>query len=149
MSNSLTVHFGDPAALAIRIEVLQEVHRDPARKRLESIVPALLFGIDGCLSIDNPAHVAGPVWPQRVHGRRLRRMDQKPLYRLHRLDRLCPFRRRQWFEYRARLPVLRSIQDFECFPTLASQFDLSGSAVLLRGGAFDQAVDLELGQNPA
>ena len=42
-AHRLAVHLGDPAALALRIEVIEEIRHDPGHQRLEALVPAVLL----------------------------------------------------------------------------------------------------------
>src|SRR5438874_9836257 len=63
-ADRLAVHLGDPAALALRVEVLDEFGGDLGDQRLEAHAPAVFLLVDRAVRPDHPAHVTGPVWAQ-------------------------------------------------------------------------------------
>ena len=60
-ADPLAVELGDPAALALRVEVLDELRDDRRDERLEALVPAVLLPVERAVTLDDPAHVPGPV----------------------------------------------------------------------------------------
>src|SRR5580765_41565 len=56
-ADALAVAFGDPAALALRVEVLEEVLDDPGDQRLEARAPAVLLVVEHRVALRHPAHV--------------------------------------------------------------------------------------------
>src|SRR5260221_8107085 len=64
-ADALAVALRDPAALALRIEVLEEVLDDSGAQRLELRTPSVLLVVEHRVAIDHPAHVAGAVLAQR------------------------------------------------------------------------------------
>ena len=52
------VTFGDPAALAARIELADELGTDLGQQRLERTVPAVFAGVQHGLAMDDPADIA-------------------------------------------------------------------------------------------
>ena len=67
-ADDLSVALGDPAALALRIEVVDEVGDDARDEGLEAFVPAVLLGVEHAVAMDDPAHVAGAVRRAAVYG---------------------------------------------------------------------------------
>ena len=53
------VELGDPARLALRIELLDEACRDVRHQRLKTCVPAVFLGIERAVARNDPADVAG------------------------------------------------------------------------------------------
>src|SRR5712692_1033076 len=60
----LTVTLGDPAALALRVEVVEEGLDDLSDQRLEARPPAVLLVVERRVALHHPAHVARPVLAQ-------------------------------------------------------------------------------------
>src|SRR5439155_19126116 len=58
--DDLAIFFGDPAALALRIIVLEEFGNDLGDQRLEPLVPSELVRVQGGMAVDHPPHVSGP-----------------------------------------------------------------------------------------
>src|SRR5439155_2499437 len=75
-TNVVTVALGDPAALALRIEVLEELRGDLRDQRLERVVPTIFLRIERAVTRDDPADVAGMVIAQPVARGRARRRCQ-------------------------------------------------------------------------
>src|SRR5438046_10739395 len=57
----LTVALGNPAALELRIEALQEFRRDFGDQPLECVVPAVFLGVERAVTRDDPTDVARAV----------------------------------------------------------------------------------------
>src|SRR4029079_3134794 len=73
----LAVSFRNPAMLARRVIVLDELGADLGDQRLIADVPAIFIGIGDGLSRDHPAHVADAMAAQQEGGTRaLRRLQQ-------------------------------------------------------------------------
>lgn len=72
VADGLVVSFGDPATVAGGVVVDEEVSGDLRDQGLEVVVVTVLFGIDGGLTVDDPADVAGVVGAEgyglRGHG---------------------------------------------------------------------------------
>ena len=75
-ADDLAVAFGDPAALARRIEVVEEVGDDARDERLELGVVAPLARVERAVAVDDPAHVARLVRAQQ-DGRRVARAARR------------------------------------------------------------------------
>ena len=58
---ALAVDLRDPAALALGIEVCDELRDNVGHQRFERLVPAVLLRIERAVALDDPAHVAWPV----------------------------------------------------------------------------------------
>src|SRR5262249_17419236 len=56
-ADDLALAFGDPAALALRIEMAEELGGDLGDQRLELLVPAKLLGVEAAVERHHPAHV--------------------------------------------------------------------------------------------
>src|SRR6185295_14821986 len=63
-ADALAVEFGDPAALAPSIEVLDEFGGDLGDERLERDVPAVFARVERAVRRRHPAHVARLMRPQ-------------------------------------------------------------------------------------
>src|SRR2546429_599898 len=63
-ADALALELGDPAALALRIEVLDELGGDLGDEGLERDVPAVFLRVDRAVYGGNPAHVARLMLPQ-------------------------------------------------------------------------------------
>src|SRR5581483_7966614 len=63
-SDDFTAAFGHPAALALRIEVLDERRHDRRDQRLEPFVVAVFVRIENAVAMNHPAHIARPVRPE-------------------------------------------------------------------------------------
>src|SRR5205814_234513 len=57
-SGIASVELGDPAGLALGIELLDVARRDVRHQRLEPRIPAVLLGIQRTMARDDPADVA-------------------------------------------------------------------------------------------
>src|SRR6266513_2253799 len=55
-ADPLAVELGDPAALALRVEVLDELRDDGRDEGLEALVPAVLLPVERAVTLDDPAH---------------------------------------------------------------------------------------------
>src|SRR5437016_7513375 len=64
-ADALAAALGDPAALARRIEVLDEPGDDPGHQRLEALVPAVFLGVERAVPLHHPAQVAGTMFAQQ------------------------------------------------------------------------------------
>src|SRR5262249_24508418 len=64
--HSLAITFRDPAALAPRIELLHELRDDGRNQRFEMLVVPVVPRIQGAVTIDDPAHVAGLRRPEDI-----------------------------------------------------------------------------------
>src|SRR5439155_26087059 len=64
-ADALATAFCDPAALARRIEVLDEPGDDPGHQRLEALVPAVFLGVERAVPLHHPAQVAGTMLAQQ------------------------------------------------------------------------------------
>src|SRR5256885_9606570 len=64
-ADTLPVDFGDPAALALGVEVGDEFRDDVRDQRLERFVPPVLLPVERAVPLDDPSHVAGPVRAKR------------------------------------------------------------------------------------
>jgi hypothetical protein len=82
------VAFGDPAALALRLVVLDVVGHDARHERFEALVPPVLIGVERAVARDHPAevpcarraeHVRGHVRAVVGHARLLSMPDPPPL----------------------------------------------------------------------
>src|SRR6266404_6116371 len=62
-ADDLAVAFGDPAAFAFGVEILDEFGGNASHQGLEGLVPAIFLSIKQRLSVDDPAHVAGAMRP--------------------------------------------------------------------------------------
>src|SRR5258708_31886430 len=82
------VAFRDPAALAARVEMIEEVGADPRDERLELGVVAPLARVDRAVTLDDPAHVAGLMAAQQVRRGVGTPMAEPSRDRVHRLDHL-------------------------------------------------------------
>src|SRR5581483_7072080 len=56
----LAVHLGNPAALARRVEALEEIGGDPRHDRLEARIVPVLARVDRAVLLHDPAQVARP-----------------------------------------------------------------------------------------
>src|SRR5215468_1938716 len=72
------VALGDPAALALGIEIAHEGGDDLGGERLEAVVPAIFAAVDQAVLGDDPAHVAGARRPQNIGSVRGRRLTEQP-----------------------------------------------------------------------
>src|SRR5438876_4297712 len=64
--HDLSIPLGHPAALPLRILILDEPGADLGYECLEALVPTVLLIVDNSLSVDDPAHVAGLVRAQDI-----------------------------------------------------------------------------------
>src|SRR5438132_6042870 len=58
-ADNLAFALGDPAALALGIEVLDKVGNDLGDQGFEALVVAILLGIEHAMAMHHPTHVAG------------------------------------------------------------------------------------------
>ena len=63
-ADALAVALGNPAALALGIELAQEFGDDVGHQRLEQRAPAVLLAVEHAVALDDPAHVARPMRAQ-------------------------------------------------------------------------------------
>src|SRR5262249_23757237 len=61
-----SILFRNPAAFALRIVILDELRHNFRRQRLVCSIPSILLGIEDCLAMDDPAHVARVVLSQQI-----------------------------------------------------------------------------------
>ena len=69
-------------------------------KSFERFVPAVLLPVERSVTLDDPAHVAGPVRTERDLRRRTRSRPEGLLHRAHRGDQTFLFGDRQVLEHR-------------------------------------------------
>src|SRR5438034_3160731 len=85
-ADTLPVDFGDPTALALAVEVGDELRDDVRHQRLERFVPPVFLPVDRAVPLDDPAHIAGAVRAESDLRRRARSRPQPSLDRAHRGD---------------------------------------------------------------
>src|SRR2546428_8352256 len=64
-ARALVIDLGDPASLALAVEVGDELRDDVRHQRLERFVPPVLLPVERAVPLDDPSHVAGPVRAKR------------------------------------------------------------------------------------
>ena len=65
-AEAFVIAIGDPATLAQGVEVVDEVGGDAGDEGFETFVPAILFGVEEAVTLDDPAHVSGAVGPEDI-----------------------------------------------------------------------------------
>ena len=85
-SHTLAIALGDPAPLALGVEVIDESGDDAGHERLEVLVPAVLLGVQRAVPLDHPAHVAGAWLTQQAVAGARGRLAERELDGAHRLD---------------------------------------------------------------
>src|SRR5437660_682879 len=85
-SHTLAMALGDPAPLALGVEVIDESGDDAGHERLEVLVPAVLLGVQRAVPLDHPAHVAGAWLTQHAVAGARGRLAERELDGAHRLD---------------------------------------------------------------
>src|SRR5829696_2976993 len=70
-TDDLAIPVGDPTTLQFRVVLPDELRHDLRHERLEPLIPAVLSGVEDAVAVDNPAHVAGQVGPEKVRDHRL------------------------------------------------------------------------------
>src|SRR5262245_2421880 len=83
--HDLAVLLGDPAALALRVEVVHELGHDLGDESLEALVPAVLLRVEGAMTVHDPAHVARLMGAKDVGRLPLGPGAEDALDRVHRL----------------------------------------------------------------
>src|SRR5580765_4580957 len=148
-ADDLAVLLGHPAALALRIEALDEPGGDLRHHRLESLVEAVLTRVQDGVAVDHPAHVPGLMRPEHVRGLRLRPCAEQALDRAHGLDQPILLGRRQGGEHRADLVARARVQRRKRVVATAGQGEEALAAIGLRAGALEQPPLLEGAHDPA
>ena len=142
----LAVYVGDPAALARRIIVVDEVSDDLRAQTLERIAPAVFVRIIDRVRGDHPAEVAMSGRAQGVSRRNRRVAREQGLDRLHRADQLRLPGGIELCQHR-RDGVLRSLFRRRIdFAALRGQRKVALPCVGLRRFSADQAFLLEIAQ---
>ena len=85
-AETLAIALGDPAALAPRIEVSDEVGGDAGNEGFESLVPAVVLRIHDAIARDYPAHVAGAMRTENEGGAGGRMSVEQVMDGLHGAD---------------------------------------------------------------
>src|ERR1700720_2929931 len=57
-ADGLAVALGDPATLALGVELADELRDDLGDQRLEALVEPVLLRVEDAVTVDDPAHVA-------------------------------------------------------------------------------------------
>lgn len=65
-TDDVSVPFGDPAALMLRIVVLNKPRHNLRNQRLEPLVPAVLLRLQHAMAMNDPSHVAWAVASEQV-----------------------------------------------------------------------------------
>jgi len=139
----------DPAALALGIEVGDELAGDLGDQRLEALVPTIFLGIDDAVAMDHPADVAGLVRPQQIGLTRRPGPAEQALDRLHRGDQATLRRRRQPRQHGADLLARAFIERREGGASGRGQRQQALPSVGVRRSLGEQAAPGELGQDAA
>ena len=142
-TDALTVALGDPAPLAARIELQDELGRDVRDQRFEALVPAVFAPVDLPVGRHDPSHVAGTVPTQRERLRRGGAGVEQPLDRLHGADQACLVgvgKRRDQCSHRL---VRASVERRERAPTRGGQRQRPPARVVRRRAAAQQAARAE------
>jgi hypothetical protein len=63
-ADPLAIHLGDPAALAMRVELCDELRHDARDQGFEALIPAVFTRIELAVRLHHPAHVARPMAAQ-------------------------------------------------------------------------------------
>ena len=101
-SHDQAVALGDPAPLALRLEVVDEIRDDTRNECLEPLVVAVFLLIQLAVAMDDPPHVAGAMRSQRERlrvGARLARGVEGIADRVHRVHDAFPPRVAEWGEH--------------------------------------------------
>ena len=70
-ADDLAISLGDPTTLQSRVVLPDELRHDLRHECLEPLIPAILSGVEDAVAVDDPAHVAGQVGPEKVRDHRL------------------------------------------------------------------------------
>lgn len=139
---------GDPALVARRVEVAQEPGDDFGDIGFHLVIETVFLRIERAVAIDDPAHVAGAMRAQDKSRCRLafpaEQLGDDP-HRCHETRLLAIGERRQ---QRADRRLRGAVERFERVAALRGQRDHRLPAVLRRLAAQDQALPLEVAQDP-
>src|SRR5919201_1930338 len=145
----LTVELSDPAALALAIEVLDELRDDPGDKSLERFVPTVLLRVELTVAHDDPAHVAGATRAQTHLAWGCLARLERLLDRTHGADETAMRGDRQGIENRADLFPHFRIERCERAPTASREREQAHTRVARRRGASHEPPTSERAQHAA
>ena len=132
----------DPAALARRVELADEIGSDPRHQCLELLVPAIFPEIQRAVALDHPAHVPGAVRAQR-HLRLSGGSTECAADDAHRLQQRRPTRAVEARQHRANLPLRTALEGREHPPAGRGEPQVPAPCVGGRGGACKQSLRLK------
>src|SRR5918995_1803801 len=115
-TDDLAIPLGDPTTLKFRVVLPDELRHDLRHERLEPLIPAILSGVEDAVAVDDPAHVAGQVGPEKVRDHRLGRNAEKPLDGLHRSDQAFLLCCRHAIKHRAYVVARARVERSEGLP---------------------------------
>ena len=139
----LAVCFRNPAMLARRVIVFDELRADLGDQRLVADVPAIFIGIGDGLSRDHPAHVADAMAAQQEGGTRALRRLQQIFDRGHRLSQAAAIGRRKLRQHRADFVLRTAFEGGLGLTPLGGQRKLVLAAIRREWFADDQATLVE------
>jgi 2-deoxy-D-gluconate 3-dehydrogenase len=147
-AEALPVSLRDPAALARRILLLEEVLHDPRHQRLELRAPAPFGEIHRRVAFHYPAHVAGPRFAQDDLAA-LRLAPEQRLDRAHGRHQARALRRRHRREHLAHLVARARVEQRVGLAPLLGEREEAVAAVVRRALRLQQAAALQALHQPA
>src|SRR3954470_16829065 len=140
--------FGDPAALALGVELAQELADDVGNERLEQGTPAVFAFVQDAVALHHPPHVAGPMRPQRDLGLGFARLEHL-FDRAERADEGASLRHAERCEHLAGDATRALIERGERLAALRRERQPYAPGVVPRALALHQALALQALQQAA
>ncbi len=149
-AEALVVAVGDPATLAQGVEVVDEVGGDAGDEGLETFVPAILFGVEEAVTLDDPAHVSGAVGPEDIRWRwPWRRVAEHGFDGGHGLDETGALVGGEWLDHLVDLLVGSLVQYCDLLLPRLCESEVGPSSVVGGGSALDEQVGFEGAEDAA
>src|SRR6185369_15535618 len=124
--------FGDPAALLLGIEVLDEFGGDFGDQGLKTLITAVFLGVKPTVAMNHPTHVAGLVGAENV--RLLRRFGCEHAFDcLHGANEFFAVGHAKAVEYSSNFAGCSSVERFEFGAAFVGELDRGLAGVVGRG----------------
>lgn len=148
-AEKLTIALGDPAALPMRLQLLDEVGDDMRHQGLEALIPAILAGVEHAVTVHDQAHVAWTMAAQGEADLRRRLRIERGADGMHGPGQAGHIIRVELGDQRAHLVLRAPIELSVDTATLFAQANQAAAAILRRSYPRDQSRTHETRQDPA